>query len=336
MRGAVPAGVLVLACAATAFAAEDDPDTEIAQRHFEKGAAFYQQRDYVHALQEFQAARRAHPAAAFDFNIGRCHDRLEQLHEAIEAYRRYVEWKPTPSDAAEVRARITALEARLGASTPASTPGAVSARGHFEAGRVYAEHGDLRRALNEFRESARDLDVPALDYNLARTWDRLGDAVHAVASYERYLARSPNTDDRPEVEKRIGELKPKIGTLTVVSRVSGATLLIDEEPIATATLGLAIPLTEGPHKLVARKEGHLSRAVDVRIEGGKSITVELDPIAPVAAPAPRRRPLWLIGVGAGVVVVAVVATVLGVVLAPAPQAMPFLGSVSPGVQRIMP
>ena len=55
-----------------------------------------------------------------------------------------------------------------------------AARAHFQAGQIYFQQGNLNRALNEFREAARDVDLPALDYNIARTYDLLGDAARAV------------------------------------------------------------------------------------------------------------------------------------------------------------
>jgi tetratricopeptide (TPR) repeat protein len=96
-----------------AAASEDSPDHEIAERHFAAGARRYAEKDYLGAVDEFEAARRAQPLPAFDFNIGRSYDRLERVPEALAAYRRYVASSPTPADAIEVQARIQELEQRL-------------------------------------------------------------------------------------------------------------------------------------------------------------------------------------------------------------------------------
>jgi tetratricopeptide (TPR) repeat protein len=102
----------------------DDPDTEVARKHFEKGRVAYDSNDYATALKEFEAAKRAKGAPALDFNIARCHDRLENYAAAIEHYQLYVSAQPGASDAAEVRARMGALKRRLDeASTrPPETP----------------------------------------------------------------------------------------------------------------------------------------------------------------------------------------------------------------------
>jgi hypothetical protein len=126
--------LLIVSLLALPARAADDPDTEVARRHFNQGRVFYDAGDYTSALREFELARRARPAPAFDYDIGRCNDRLERYPEAIVAYERYVSAKPPPPDADEVRARIVALKERVAASptvpekapTPHATPTAIS------------------------------------------------------------------------------------------------------------------------------------------------------------------------------------------------------------------
>jgi tetratricopeptide (TPR) repeat protein len=114
--------LLLLLVAATGVAAdEEDPDTEVSRRHFELASDHYRRRDYTQALREFEAARRAKPLPQFDYNIGRCNDRLERYPEAIVAYRRYLTADPGAKDAGEVRQRITVLESRVAAEPPPAT-----------------------------------------------------------------------------------------------------------------------------------------------------------------------------------------------------------------------
>jgi tetratricopeptide (TPR) repeat protein len=88
----------------------DDPDTEVARRYYRAGAQLYAAEHYQEAIVQFEKARALKPVAGLDYNIARCHDRLGNFAEALVAYRRYVETRP--SDADEVRARITILEQR--------------------------------------------------------------------------------------------------------------------------------------------------------------------------------------------------------------------------------
>jgi tetratricopeptide (TPR) repeat protein len=88
-----------------------DPDTEMAQRLFNEGAAAYDAHDYARALERFEAARRLKPLPAFDYNIARCHDRLGHPREAIDSYQRYLATQPP--DTTEIRERIAVLETRV-------------------------------------------------------------------------------------------------------------------------------------------------------------------------------------------------------------------------------
>jgi tetratricopeptide (TPR) repeat protein len=101
------------------YADTAEVDREIAHKHYEEGLRHYQANDYAGALKEFLEARQVMQAPALDFNIGRCQDRLEQLADAIVSYQRYVESTPAPSDADEVRERMSVLKTRLDAQHPA-------------------------------------------------------------------------------------------------------------------------------------------------------------------------------------------------------------------------
>jgi tetratricopeptide (TPR) repeat protein len=98
----------------------EDPDSELARRYSEAGAKKYDLHDYEGAITQFEKARVIKPVAALDFDIGRAHDRLGHIDLALVAYRRYVSAKPEPSEAAEIRARITILEQRQASQAPPS------------------------------------------------------------------------------------------------------------------------------------------------------------------------------------------------------------------------
>jgi hypothetical protein len=119
MRAALPL-VLVACFLAGVVRANEDPDTEVARRHFNAGRTFYDSEQYEKALAEFEAARRVRPHPALDFNIARCLDRLERYQPAIEAYERYI--ASSPADLEEMKQRVVLLKQRLAAQPPPSTP----------------------------------------------------------------------------------------------------------------------------------------------------------------------------------------------------------------------
>ncbi len=101
---------MVLACAS---ARAEDSDTEIAKHQYEAGQALFDQGRYEAAIQEFEAARRIKPLAAFNYNIGVCYERLGRWAEAVEAFQRYVDAQPPPRDAEDVRAKIEILKTKV-------------------------------------------------------------------------------------------------------------------------------------------------------------------------------------------------------------------------------
>ena len=208
-----------------------------------------------------------------------------------------------------------------------------AAQAHYEAGSTYFEQGDLRRAIVEFRAAQRDDDRPALDRNLGVCYEHLGDAARAVYHFRRYLDRSPASDERAELERRIATLLVHTGRLAVRTSTPDAHVTLDDEPIA-------LPLTEdlvvtgGPHRLVATREGALGHSVEVQIVDGTRTEVAIDPVVPVAAPRRKRHGLAIgLGVAGGAVLIGT-AVVLGVVLGTRDQRSPYVGNL--GVITVAP
>ena len=104
-----------------------DPDTESARRHFQRGAELYDRGAYAEAVREFETAKRIKPAPAFEYNVARCRDRLEQWGAAADGYERYLVAVPNAPERDELRARIVELRARAGGAPPASAMAAASA-----------------------------------------------------------------------------------------------------------------------------------------------------------------------------------------------------------------
>src|SRR5581483_10842462 len=98
--------------AAVAAAQVHDPDTEAARNHYQRGSEHYAAGRYRDALDEFTRARRLKAMPALDYDIARCHDRLEEWAEAARAYQRYLSAVPDAPDAVELRARVELLRAR--------------------------------------------------------------------------------------------------------------------------------------------------------------------------------------------------------------------------------
>jgi hypothetical protein len=251
----------------------------------------------------------------------------------------------------------TAAVAR--AAPPPGSPEMVAAQGHWQAGKAYFEKGQLARALREFREAARDVDLPALDYNIAKTYDRLGDAARAVDYYRRFIDRAAATgaatlEDRREIAERMTALQKQIGRISVTSKVPGTSFLIDEEAIAPEKLAAGMTITVGRHRILASKEGYLTGTLEVNVAPGDAQVVEVNPISQqaiivqqttpppsvVAPPLPqpeekRKSRGWIAGVVMGVLAVgAGVAIALTLLLSRTDVEAPLRGNVDPGIVTI--
>jgi tetratricopeptide (TPR) repeat protein len=95
-----------------------DPDTEVARRHFDRGTELYDRQEYQNAVAEFKAANEAKPHPDFDYNIARCYDRLGDWNGALTYYRRFLQQIGSGPESQEPRRRVTELEERIRREQP--------------------------------------------------------------------------------------------------------------------------------------------------------------------------------------------------------------------------
>ncbi len=112
---------LTAALGALPRAAHADERTE-ARRHFRAGLDLVTQRQYVRAIEEFQAAYAILPNVNVLFNIARAYSDVGDVDRALDYYQRYL--LADVPDRAEVEQTIRDLEQRRRAATapPAPTP----------------------------------------------------------------------------------------------------------------------------------------------------------------------------------------------------------------------
>jgi tetratricopeptide (TPR) repeat protein len=198
--------------------------------------------------------------------------------------------------------------ALLGFAAPAwADSDAEIARAHFATGLGYYDSGRYAEAVREFLEANRLSPLPALLFNIGRTYDRAGDPPEAVRYYRRYLEAAPEAIERGEVERRLGELEHRVGRLEVRASVPAAEVLVDGKLVGRAPIA-GLTLSAGRHELAARAEGWLTAHRTIDVVGGDRASVSL------ALERPRRTPRWVWPVAAvGAAVVAGVAIALGLV-----------------------
>src|SRR5687768_3142733 len=77
------------------------------------------------------------------------------------------------------------------------------ARNHYAAGNSYYQNGAYEDAVREFRLAYELSQRPALLFNLANAYERLGRVEEAADHLSRFLAAVPETPDRTTLEERL-------------------------------------------------------------------------------------------------------------------------------------
>lgn len=90
-----------------------DPRLEEARAHVAEAKKAFAKRKFAVALQEFQAAQQLKPAPVLWFNIGKCHEKLNDIPKALRAYRTYLSEAPNAPDKKEVSKAIARMELKL-------------------------------------------------------------------------------------------------------------------------------------------------------------------------------------------------------------------------------
>ena len=123
-RSQVAASILaaLLLALAPAPAEAQSLTKEMAKRHFQNGAAYYERANYTMALEEFQRAYRLEAAPELLYNMGRCHEGLGQLDRAIQRFEAFLKAKPQADNATVVQERIKNLRQQLKERAPTPRP----------------------------------------------------------------------------------------------------------------------------------------------------------------------------------------------------------------------
>lgn len=94
---------------------------------------------------------------------------------------------------------------------------------------------------------------------------------------------------RKDVQEQLGKALAHLGTVILSSRVPATEYSIDDGP-SKPIPDKPIRLLEGKHKFTVRAKDHLDATEELRIEGGKSVGLTLDPKEKAKPPPPPPPP----------------------------------------------
>lgn len=176
----------------------------------------------------------------------------------------------------------SAASAESGVSSDLPTP--ARAQAQYEQGVEAYRHKRYRKAIHLFLSADELVPSPALTFNAARAYEKLGEPARALEYYREYLRRGADTSNADQVQKRVQELEAilaeqGIQQLTVRTQPTGATLHVDGSPRGTTPWTGELEL--GSHHLLVTHEGHEARQISVRLGGDEALDLEVA-LAPAA------------------------------------------------------
>jgi hypothetical protein len=203
-----------------------------------------------------------------------------------------------PSDAAKATANLAPKLDLEGPEAEAKD----RARQLFQQGVAAYRSGRYYEAVDIFLETQRIYPDTQLCFNVARTYENLGNGSAALRYYRDYLRQADRPSDGNEVRARVRKLEQQLAErglqqLTVLSQPEAATVVLDGKPVGvTPWTGETYP---GKHRLSVALSSYTAQeqVVELHPHTSRDVSVVLLPEpepkpftpAPVAAP-PQRPP----------------------------------------------
>ncbi|MEO8701567.1 MAG: PEGA domain-containing protein [Kofleriaceae bacterium] len=138
------------------------------------------------------------------------------------------------------------------------------ARREFAAGQAADARQEWSSAIEHYLRANDLVPHPFAMYNIAQDYERLGKLREAAHWYERYLGTDPK--DRGRVERQLGDLTTRPGTITVTSNPDGAEVAIDGAVVGRTPY--SAPIRGGAHRVVVQ-QGSAREERDVLVEFGE-------------------------------------------------------------------
>jgi len=134
-----------------------------------------------------------------------------------------------------------------------------TARQRFVAGAQLYSQGKFSDAVDQFLAADRIAPSAALSYDIARSYEKLGESSLALRWYRDYLRRAGDPADAAKVRRTVQSLERELRNkgvqqITVRSIPRGATVAIDGEPAGVTPLTTDLP--PGHHRLTLTRDDY--------------------------------------------------------------------------------
>ncbi|MEO8177212.1 MAG: PEGA domain-containing protein [Deltaproteobacteria bacterium] len=165
------------------------------------------------------------------------------------------------------------------------------AKAHYSAGISAYQERRYRDAIDELSCANQLLKSHAFSYNIAVTYEAMGDAASALRWYREHAREGGSEVDTPALRAKLAELEAKLQSrgiqqVTLLSVPSGAILSIDDE--ASGLTPFSVELRPGRHRYRLTATGHevTEGWFELRADRALDVRVELTPAAEKKPPVP--------------------------------------------------
>jgi hypothetical protein len=163
---------------------------------------------------------------------------------------------------------------------------------NFERGETLYSRGDYGAAVTLFREADRLKVTPEVAYDLARSFEKLGDLAFTTLYDRLYVARAPDASDAPDISERVNRTLNRAedeGRSFVEVFSPGATsLTVAGRRFPAPPAALFLP--PGEYVIEGAFSGGV-KTMKLQVRAGRVSTVWFEPMRPpvrMEEPAPER------------------------------------------------
>lgn len=176
-----------------------------------------------------------------------------------------------------MRRRVLLLAAALTLSAlpAAAAPSAQDralAEALFRQGRELGQAGKIGEACRKFEESWALDPTLGTKLHVAACYEEAGRTASAWAAFNEAADLAERAGDKKRetlARERVAHLEKKLPRLVIeVDRDAGITVLLDDRPLGSASLGTPLPVDPGEHTVTARAPGRRPFTTTITVAGG--------------------------------------------------------------------
>jgi outer membrane receptor protein involved in Fe transport len=151
----------------------------------------------------------------------------------------------------------------------------------FQRGNESYESKDYKGALEHYLASNRLVPNRSVLYNIALTYEKLGQAPEAYRYYNDALEQETRPERRKNIEDGLARVSPSVAVLRVTTDPPGATIYLDRKDLGPrGTTPRALGLPAGKRKLIVELSGYEPQEQEnVELKVGQEVKINLSLVA---------------------------------------------------------